>query len=332
MSVYELIESQKKGKIALYEGYQYSKNGEQKDTTYWRYSNNRCPGRMNTVGMNVKKVLDHSHAPDVRKEVCRKVLGNIRNLAATTNDKPRNILRNATCLVDERVSSVELPSNSNATRMIRRVRKKKGEQSKTPKTLLELTITGLYLLTLKGDKFLFFDQMRSNKRTIIFTTHLNLAFLSHCEDWYMDGTFDVVPPLFKQLYSIHGRRYKTYLPLVYILTCGKDVFTYMEIFSKLKEFEPQLNPKKIMIDFEMAAIKSLKEVFPEADVYGCFFHMCKCIYRKIQEHGLQTIYGADATFAQYMRCLASLAFVPPATMINTYTIVRCASAKEFSSE
>lgn len=103
---------------------------------------------------------------------------------------------------------------------------------------------------------------------IIFTTNTNLSFLCYCEEWYMDGTFDVVPTIFNQLYTIHGkknkknkngnnfkqqfllekrlgRRNKTYLPLVYVLATGKDFFTYAEIFSKLKDFQPRLNPKRL---------------------------------------------------------------------------------------
>lgn len=107
--------------------------------------------RMNSVGVIVKK------APDVRKGVVRKVIENVRNQAATTSEPPRKILRNATCLVDERVFTVELPSNANASRMIRRIRNKIGGYSKTPKTLQELVIDGNNLVTLKSDKFVFHD-------------------------------------------------------------------------------------------------------------------------------------------------------------------------------
>lgn len=115
-----------------------------------------------------------------------------------------------------------------------------------------------------------------------------------------------------------GRRNLTYLPLVYVLAGGKDYITYLEIFTKLKELQPRLNPKFIMVDFELAAVKAVKEVFMNVVVHGCFFHMCKCLYRQIQENGLQTIYGTDVTFAQNMRCLAALAFVPPCDVVKCY--------------
>lgn len=110
--------------------------------------------------------------------------------------------------------------------------------------------------------------------------------------------------------------------MVYVLACGKDFFTYEQIFSKLKETEPRLKPKKIMSDFEMAAMKAAKEVFPEAKTFGCFFHLCQCFYRQIQQNGLQTAYSSDATFAQYLRCLPALAFVPPEDVMKHFNALK----------
>lgn len=170
-----------------------------------RYAINGCRGRMNSVGNNVNKVLDHSHAPDVRNGNVRRVMANMRNQAVVTTEPPRKILRNTTCLIG-RVSSVELPSSPNVTRCIRRIRKKIGGHPKNPQTLAELVIDGDRLVTLKGDPFVFYDNEFNGKRMVIFTTNTNLSFLSYCEEWYMDGTFDVAPILFKQLYTIHGKK------------------------------------------------------------------------------------------------------------------------------
>lgn len=108
------------------------------------------------------------------------------------------------------------------------------------------------------------------------------------------------------------------MPCVYVLATGKDFFTYAEIFSKLKEFQPRLSLKTVTCDFEQVAIKAIKQIFPEVQVYGWFFHLCQCIYRHIQACGLQSLYGDDDEFAQYMRCLAALAFVPPEEVLNRY--------------
>lgn len=112
------------------------------------------------------------------------------------------------------------------------------------------------------------------------------------------------------VFIVTGRYRTKFLPLVYVLTCGKDFVTYDLIFSQLKAAEPRLGPKFIMVDFEQAAIKAAQSVFPQTQIAGCYFHFCQCIFRQVQRCGLQTIYSNDTNFAQHIRCLAALAFVP----------------------
>ncbi|KAF0708394.1 Uncharacterized protein FWK35_00036338 [Aphis craccivora] len=75
-------------------------------------------------------------------------------------------------------------------------------------------------------------------------------------------------------------------------------------------FEPDLNPNSIIIDFEQPFILAFKDVFPNAEIKGCFFHFQQCLWRKIQENGLQNIYAEDAEFSLQIRHLCALAFVP----------------------
>lgn len=98
----------------------------------------------------------------------------------------------------------------------------------------------------------------------------------------------------------------------------KDFFTYETILRQLKIAEPRLEPKLIMVDFERAAISAAQTVFPNADVNGCYFHFCQCLFRQIQANGLQTIYQDDPTFASYMGCVAALAFVPVTDVLRRF--------------
>lgn len=83
-----------------------------------------------------------------------------------------------------------------------------------------------------------------------------------------------------------------------------------------------MNPKMVMLDFERAAINALKITFPEAQIQGCFFHLCQCIYRSIQNNGLQTNYSDDPQFALHMRCLAALAFVPEEDVVEAFDALK----------
>lgn len=96
-----------------------------------------------------------------------------------------------------------------------------------------------------------------------------------------------------------------------MLTTKKDKKTYIEILAKLKEAQPLLNPKHIMVDFELAAINAVADIFPEATVHGCFFHFSQAVWRNIQKHKLSNAYSSDPDIALALRSLLALAFVPP---------------------
>ncbi|KAL4098980.1 hypothetical protein QTP88_023483 [Uroleucon formosanum] len=70
-----------------------------------------------------------------------------------------------------------------------------------------------------------------------------------------------------------------------------------------------LNPSSIIIDFKQPFILAFKDVFPNSEIKGCFFYFQQCIWRKIQENGLQNMYAEDVEFSLQIRHLCALAFV-----------------------
>ncbi len=66
-----------------------------------------------------------------------------------------------------------------------------------------------------------------------------------------------------------------------------------------------------MIDFELAAIASIRATFPGVVITGCFFHLCQALYRRLQQEGLQNAYAEEDGFlAIQARSFAALAFIP----------------------
>ena len=52
------------------------------------------------------------------------------------------------------------------------------------------------------------------------------------------------------------------------------------------------------MDYEHAAIKTLRQVFPQSRVKCCFFHFRQAIYRRVQQEGLKAQYeDQQAPFA-----------------------------------
>lgn len=134
----------------------------------------------------------------------RVVLSELRMKAVNSNSPPRCIIRGVTAKVDI-ATAVQLPNYNTLSRNVRCIRSRANALPAIPKTLTELVLTERFCKTVKGDDFVLFDNKDGINRIVMFGTRENLIFLKHCDDWYMDGTFDISPPLFKQVYTIHGK-------------------------------------------------------------------------------------------------------------------------------
>ena len=108
---------------------------------------------------------------------------------------------------------------------------------------------------------------------------------------------------------------------VYALLSDKKEETYNTLFFQLKILKLGLNPSRISIDIEQAAINAFRANFPVAAIDGCFFHFSQNIYRKVQSEGLQHQYMADETFSNNVKMLAALAFVPLNDIVNAFDTV-----------
>jgi len=65
----------------------------------------------------------------------------------------------------------------------------------------------------------------------------------------------------------------------------KTVRAYNALFKRLLQIEPQWAPQTIIVDFERAAIVSLKAIFNNVTITGCWFHSSQALWRKVEEFG-----------------------------------------------
>jgi hypothetical protein len=107
-----------------------------------------------------------------------------------------------------------------------------------------------------------------------------LVIMTH---WCVDGTFKVAPQFFTQVYTVHALVNNRALPMIYVLLNNKQQATYKRVFEKLMEIEPTLRPESIVSDFEISAINAINEVFPNAQITGCMFHLAQNLWKKIQK-------------------------------------------------
>ena len=72
-----------------------------------------------------------------------------------------------------------------------------------------------------------------------------------------------------------------------------------------------INLQNIVVDFEMAVINSVEQVFGnQVTKQGCFFHLTQNTWRKIQDLGLVPTFNTDPDFPLFAAMIDALAFLP----------------------
>ena len=66
----------------------------------------------------------------------------------------------------------------------------------------------------------------------------------------------------------------------------------------------------VMTDFEYAAMKVFKNVFPEVSIKGCLFHFGQSLFRRWSQLGLKEAYINDIKVNQWFRTVFLLALIP----------------------
>lgn len=171
----------------------------------------KCPARLikpidndDSRHYSIKK--SHSHQPDARVLGKKKVTHKMKTLAKTTHMGSRQIVQTAMTNVKNATAAI-IPSSAQLRQTVNRIRMD-PDAPKNPKNLSELRFSDKFSKTIdSGKDFILYDRHEDgdNDRLIIFGTMDNLDFLVRCDGLFMDGTFGIVPKLFYQLYTIHGK-------------------------------------------------------------------------------------------------------------------------------
>lgn len=144
-----------------------------------------------------------------------------------------------------------------------------------------------------------------------FLTDANLQLFKDNADWFADGTFKIAPHLFYQVLTIHARKSGTVLPMLYVFLQQKSQAAYRRVLEAICQLKDNLQPTSVMCDFEKAFHNALEDVFgAQVVIVGCLFHLCLCIWRKIQQGNLVEAYRDDAEVRLKCKMLMALAFLP----------------------
>ncbi|XP_026821210.1 uncharacterized protein LOC113559656 [Rhopalosiphum maidis] len=147
-----------------------------------------------------------------------------------------------------------------------------------------------------------------------------LRALSMSTRWHADGTFKTTPLIFKQLYSLHAEIGNNSLVAgAFILLTRMTEEAYTKCISCLNTLLTRNSTNlNIVVDLELAAINAFTSVYPSCQITACFFHVFQCLWRKIQQEGLQTIYSTDVDFAVNAKMLAALTFLPLQDVVQAF--------------
>ena len=125
--------------------------------------------------------------------------------------------------------------------------------------------------------FLIHDNHSAQNRIIVFGNDNCVLHLAHqSELWFMDGTFKVVPTLFRQLYVIRASLGESAITCIYAFMALKTEESYIELIQiindKCAALGTALDPTTVMMDFEKAMMNAILRFFgAHVSVKACFF-------------------------------------------------------------
>lgn len=143
----------------------------------------------------------------------------------------------------------------------------------------------------KFKDFLLVEHHDKSNRILVFCSLDKIELLGIIKHVFLDGTFRSCPTPFCELYVILGDIGSTdvqtnIVPLMYALLTKRNKENYKKLFQIIKSKVPHFNPTKFTLDFEQAAMAAIRDIFPTAQIKGCYFHFSQAVWKKGKEFNL----------------------------------------------
>ena len=312
----------------MYRGYSYTRLRQTENYVVWECTNRKCRVVLKTtVEITVTEFREHKfHAPD--QQVCeakRVKAALVDSILHNPNQPTVSVCREA-LLQTERNVAAYLQVTRNLARNLRYHRAKL--RPSLPRTAEELAIPNYLSVTKSGERFLLKRYADENDCIYIFASDYSLQCMCLADTLCCDGTFDCVPSIFTQLFTVNYFYAEKLLPAIYVLSRRRTAQTYELVLAELKEYLSgngnNLKASKIICDYENSLLATLQAAFPRTKIQGCYFHFCQCVYRKVQKLGLSQLYLKSVNFKMLVRVLMALAFLPSGEITDSFdSLERC---------
>lgn len=102
----------------------------------------------------------------------------------------------------------------------------------------------------------------------------------------------------------------------------KTAECYTAVFQYIESNVFHLEPSEIMTDFETGLRKSIKHVYPDTNLRGCWFHYCKALRHKSQQLGLRPMLNSSPEAKVILKEIMSLPLLPADKILQGYLHVK----------
>ena len=327
VTTYQLIDgATRAGNTLLVDsnGYTYNKKSlgkkQRPGKTTWRCSVRSkkltCPAKVLQDGECFSRGLNsHVHPGDPCAAAKARVTSKVKAAAVDS----QNLFTPASTLVDNAMAQEDpetLPAPGNVARAANRLRQQLRPNEPAG---CDFDISMEHI----PDDFLVEDIRVEGARHIVFSAPHQQELLGKAKTWYCDGTFKIVREPFHQLFCVHafvkgGIGNVKQVPLVFVYMTRRRTKDYKKVFKALKRCLGSHKLRKVVMDFEWAAWKATKSVFPDVTIQGCVFHFTQALWKKCQELGLAVPYKDIAPVRTFIKRLMALPYIPSDHIMTTF--------------
>lgn len=156
---------------------------------------------------------------------------------------------------------------------------------------------------------------------VLFQNHLNCFFLAS-SPWYVYcrshafsanclGTQKPTSHLFFQLF-----------PLFFVLMSDKKTKTYEKVFKYIEDNVWKFQPAQFMTDFESGLRKAISSYFPNAPLYGCWYHYSVSIRRRLMTLNMYRVITDDPAGLMIYRMFLSLPLLPQERILDGFNFIK----------
>lgn len=110
------------------------------------------------------------------------------------------------------------------------------------------------------------------------------------------------------------------LPILYVLMSDRQKSSYIYLYKQIRYCLKNNGPKIFLHDYEMSAISSFHEIFPDCTIHGCYFHFAKMLRTNLQKK-YDSEYKNSISFKNHIYLFKSLSFVQPKDVATYFNVL-----------